>query len=125
MKSNVKNLKVDLTIVPEQYRAILVQYIPPITVIILNQILLYLIDIASIRSIYYLGSMEKQFTHSRYQFSIFSKAYFYLLMNMLIIPGISYSSATSLYQIVFDKDKKLMDNIPKILSGIYLTDKGN
>jgi len=39
---------------------------------------------------------------------------------MLIIPGISLSSARSLYQIIFDKNY----NIPNLLGEIYLSDSG-
>ena len=39
---------------------------------------------------------------------------------MLIIPGISFSSARSLFQIIFDKNY----DIPNLLSDIYLSDSG-
>lgn len=34
---------------------------------------------------------EKRSTHSKYQFSIFNKAYIYLLLNMLAIPAVTLS----------------------------------
>ena len=67
-----------------------------------------------------IGHLERHFTHSRFQSSIFSKTYFYYIMNMLIIPGISLSSVRSLFQIVFDKNY----DIPSLLGEIYLTDSG-
>lgn len=38
--------------------------------------------------------IEKHYTHSRFQFSVFTKSFFYMLLNILIIPGITLSTAS-------------------------------
>ena len=40
----------------------------------------------------YFAFWEKRVTHSKYQFSIFNKAYIYLTLNMLIIPAVTLTS---------------------------------
>lgn len=58
--------------------------LPPLVIIFINNILLYMID--------YMAYYEKRATHSKYQESIFSKCYIYLMFNMLIIPAVTISS---------------------------------
>ncbi len=50
--------------------------------------------------IYYSAYWEKRVTHSKYQFSIFNKAYVYLALNMLIIPAVTITSQTSIIQVI-------------------------
>jgi hypothetical protein len=38
--------------------------------------------------------IEKHYNHSRFQFSVFTKSFFYMLLNILIIPGITLSTAS-------------------------------
>lgn len=64
--------------------ALIKTLLPPLIIIILNNVLLYMIDYSA----YY----EKRVTHSKYQFSIFNKAYVYLMLNMLIIPALTITA---------------------------------
>ena len=57
---------------------------PAFIIIIINYALLYFI--------YYSAYWEKRGTHSKYQSSIFNKSLVYLLLNMLIIPGITLTN---------------------------------
>ena len=59
-------------------------FLPPLVIIFINNCLLYMID--------YSAYFEKRQTHSSYQYSIFNKAYIYLLLNMLIIPAVTITS---------------------------------
>jgi hypothetical protein len=56
------------------------------TILLLNLLLIYLIDLSAY--------IEKHYTHSRFQFSVFTKSFFYMLLNILIIPGITLSTAS-------------------------------
>lgn len=38
--------------------------------------------------------IEKHYTHSRFQYSVFTKSFFYMLFNILIIPGITLTTAS-------------------------------
>ena len=38
--------------------------------------------------------IEKHYTHSRFQFSVFTKSFFYMLLNILIIPGLTLTTAS-------------------------------
>jgi hypothetical protein len=40
----------------------------------------------------YFAFWEKRITHSNYQFSIFNKAYIYLVLNMLVIPAVTLTA---------------------------------
>lgn len=62
--------------------------------------------------IYYSAYWEKRVTHSKYQYSIFNKAYVYLLLNMLIIPAVTITSQSSILEVI----KKNNFNIFAILS---------
>ena len=95
------------------YGYIVKTYIPPLIILILNLFLIFLID--------YLSIFEKHFTHSRYQYSVFTKSFFYMMLNTLVIPGITLTAGESLFSIVYEK----IYNIPELLSKIYLSNSGN
>jgi len=59
--------------------------VPPLCVISINVILLFLIDFAAL--------FEFQETHSLYQMSVFTKTLIYLTLNMLIIPALTLSNS--------------------------------
>jgi hypothetical protein len=59
-------------------------YIPPLIIIMLNLILLNLIDM--------LANFESHYTHSRYQLSVFVKAFLYMMLNLFIIPAITLTA---------------------------------
>jgi hypothetical protein len=62
--------------------------VPPLVVILLNNVLLYLID--------YSAQWEKHTTHSAYQRSVLSKCHVYLGLNMLVIPAATLSTSDSI-----------------------------
>jgi hypothetical protein len=63
-------------------------FLPPLVIITINNILLYGID--------YSAYWEKRLTHSKYQYSIFSKCYVYLILNMVVIPAVTLTSQKSI-----------------------------
>lgn len=78
----------------------------------INQILLFLIDIASV--------FERQETHSHYQLSVFTKSAIYLTLNTLIIPALTLTSQDSIINIIF---KKQFD-IAHLLGDFYIANSG-
>ncbi len=67
-------------------------FFPPLVIIFINNILLYMI--------YYSAYYEKRTTHSKYQFSIFNKSYVYLALNMLLIPAVTITSQGSMIEML-------------------------
>lgn len=90
----------------------IVRYLPPLMVLLVNQILLLLID--------YVASVEKHYSHSHYQESIFIKALIYLNINMLVVPAFSIRSAESMMLLIAEKNF----NPKEILSDLYYSDSG-
>ena len=64
------------------------QNLPPFIIITINQILLQLIDIASL--------IESYETHSLYQKAVYMKSVVYLNLNMLIIPALTLTQNSNL-----------------------------
>ena len=96
-------------------------YLPPLVILLINTILILAIDYSGKYKIK-LAYFEKHYTHTRCQYSIFTKSLFYLILNMLVIPGITMATKKleSLYNIMTDKN----DNFAQLLSRIYLADYG-
>lgn len=76
------------------YVYILKTYIPPLTILMLNLILLNLIDM--------LANFELHYTHSRYQLSVFVKGFFYMMLNLFIIPGITLTTSGIIFNRLYD-----------------------
>lgn len=87
-------------------------YLPSAFILLLNQILLVLIDISAY--------LEKNFSHTQTQLSILHRAVFYLTMNMMIIPTVTLATATSLINVLTNKEFLLAD----ILGQMHLADSG-
>lgn len=68
---------------------------PPLVILAINQIILYLIDITSI--------VERHETHSLYQLSVYTKSVIYLNLNMLVIPALTLTSSEPIVNIIFKK----------------------
>jgi hypothetical protein len=85
--------------------------VSPIIILILNQLLILLIDV--------IGRFEKNYTHSRMQFSIFKNTFIYFIFNMLLIPGISMTTATSIYGITFKGQSFTFEYLSSTISNIY------
>jgi len=90
-----------LKVIPFGY--ILVTYIIPLLIILINLILITGID--------YICRFEKHYTHSNYQFAFFTKAFVYMLFNYLIIPSLTLS-----YESLYDIIKTNYKNILHLLS---------
>ena len=88
-------------------------YAYPVFVLLLNQVLLILID--------YAARLERYYTHSRYHSAVMFKSFIYLLLNMLIIPGITMTTSESLFQLLYEENL----NLPEIIGKIYLYDSGS
>lgn len=86
-------------------------FVSPIIILTLNQLLIVLIDV--------IGRFEKNYTHSRMQFSIFKNTFIYFIFNMLIIPGISMTTATSIYGITFKGQSFSIEYFSSTISNIY------
>ena len=108
-----KFLNFDYTISGDTFwGSLLITLLPPLVIIFINNILLLMID--------YSAFYEKRITHSKYQFSIFNKAYIYLALNMLIIPAVTLSSYSSLIEVA----KKNNYNVLQILAQFYSQNSG-
>ena len=90
-----------LKVIPFGY--ILVTYIIPLLIILINLILITAID--------FICRFEKHYTHSNYQFAFFTKAFVYMLFNYLIIPSLALS-----YESLYDIIKTNYKNILHLLS---------
>jgi hypothetical protein len=89
-------------------------YLPPLAILALNQLILIIID--------YIGYFEKHYTHSRMQSSIFKYNFFYLILNMLIFPGIVMTTASSLYGLIFKHKAFSLKYLYSSISNIYMSD---
>ena len=87
-------------------------YLPPLFILLVNQIILLLIDAVSV--------LEKHQSHSNFQATVFFKAVIYLNMNMLLVPALSFGSSDSLFTMIIAKGY----NPKEILSDIYYSDTG-
>jgi Calcium-dependent channel, 7TM region, putative phosphate len=92
---------------------ILHEAVPPLLIISLNQLFLLLID--------YSAFMEKHYSFSHCQISIFQRSVLYLGFNMFIIPAITLATADPLYEIIFQKT----ETIANALKDFYFTNAGN
>ncbi len=86
--------------------------LPPLVIIFINNVLLYLID--------YSAYWERRVTHSKYQFSIFNKCYVYLSLNMLLIPAVTITNQMSIIELA----KSQNYNILSIFSSFYTSNSG-
>ncbi|OMJ77076.1 hypothetical protein SteCoe_23429 [Stentor coeruleus] len=80
---------------PDPFGNILQAYLPSISIVMLNQLLLFLIDISAY--------MERHYSHTEVQNSILHKAVIYLTLNMLIIPGFTIAATKSFIDTLSDK----------------------
>ena len=88
------------------------QYLPPLMVLAVNQILLVMIDIVAL--------WERHHSHSHYQASIFTKSVIYLSINMILIPAVSMRSTETVLVLLAEKGFS-----PKnLLSDLYYSDSG-
>jgi hypothetical protein len=88
------------------------EVLPPLMIISINQIFLQLID--------YSAFMEKHYSLSLCQISIFQRSVLYLTFNMLIIPAITLATADPLYDIILHK----ADSIASALKNFYFSETG-
>lgn len=91
-------------------------YFPAFAILFLNQVLLIIIDI--------MCRFEKHYTYSRLQTSIFKKTYFYFILNMLLIPGFTLSTAHSIFEITFGDKKLSLESINDMISNMYIGNQG-
>ena len=92
-----------LKVIPFGY--ILVTYGIPLLIIGINLILILVID--------YICRFEKHYTHSNYQFALFTKSFIYMLFNYLLIPSLTLS-----YEPLYDIIKTNYKNILHLLSQV-------
>lgn len=86
--------------------------IPPLVILFINQIILFLIDLSAL--------VERHETHSLYQLSVYTKSVIYLNLNMLIIPGLTLTTSTPLINIILKKQFKLTE----LLGDFYIANSG-
>ena len=86
-------------------------YLPSIFIVLLNQVLLLLIDISAY--------MERHYSHTAVQSSIFHKALVYLTLNMLIIPGFTIAASKSFINLLSDKEFLLADILGELHVGEF------
>lgn len=86
--------------------------IAPLLILLINQIILFLIDLSAL--------VERHETHSLYQLSVYAKSVIYLNLNMLIIPGLTLTTSTPLINIIFEKQFQ----ITELLGDFYIANSG-
>lgn len=94
---------------PESFANVAQAYLPSIFIVMLNQLLLFLIDISAY--------MERHYSHSEVQSSIFHKSLVYLTLNMLIIPGFTIAASKSFINVLSDKEFLLADILGELHVG--------
>jgi len=87
-------------------------HLPPLIILGVNQILLFLIDIASL--------LEKHETFSDYHSSVYAKSAIYLTLNMLVIPALTLTNSEPLINILSKKNF----NIAQFLGDFYIANSG-
>jgi hypothetical protein len=99
------------------------QHTGPFIIILINQILLQFIDVASV--------METYETHSLYQRAVYIKSVLYLNLNMLVIPALTLTSDRSLTDPKYGEPSSLWTfinthhfNFTEILAEFYLGNNG-
>lgn len=98
--------------------ALIRQHLPPAVIIIINQILIYFIDVMSLA--------ESHVTHSQYHKSIYIKSVIYLTLNMLVIPalclgeGNQNKTVVSIWTLITTRQA----SITQWLSEFYLSNNG-
>lgn len=90
------------------------EYLPPFLIIWLNSMIKYLIDKSII--------LENRATYSEYQLVVMTKSVIFFILNMLIIPIITVSTADCLMPLLY-KDtydlSKLANNINSVNTGTF------
>jgi hypothetical protein len=64
--------------------------------------------------------VERHETHSLYQLSVYAKSVVYLNLNMLIIPGLTMTTSSSIIDLIFEKQFKLTE----LLGDFYIANSG-
>ncbi len=64
-------------------------YLPPLTILFLNNILLFILDLTGNKYLYFVAYLERHYSFSEFEFSIFRKAVIYLGLNMFLIPALA------------------------------------
>lgn len=83
--------------IPHPFGEIVKISIPPLFVLLVNQVILLLID--------YSAELEGHFSFSGYQISILEKGVFYMMLSVLIIPAFAIETSHSLYMMIaYDND---------------------
>ena len=82
----------------------------PLLTLGINLLLLILID--------YSAYWQKFTTHSACQKFIFQHSFIYMLINMLIIPGLSLSTSDSIYTAFYEKDFAIMDMLSSLKGNV-------
>ncbi|KAM3142634.1 hypothetical protein pb186bvf_005293 [Paramecium bursaria] len=80
-----------------------VHVISLITLSTINQILLFFIDLSA--------KLERHISKSEYQRSVYKRSVFYLTMNMLIVPALSFVAFNNIYDLIINNVQDFMDII--------------
>eukprot|EP00742_Colponemidia_sp_Colp-10_P008534 GILJ01009248.1.p1 GENE.GILJ01009248.1~~GILJ01009248.1.p1 ORF type:complete len:943 (-),score=102.35 GILJ01009248.1:123-2888(-) len=99
--------------IPDPYGNLLFSYLPSLTILGIHQLVLQLIDVSAYQ--------EKRVTHTRTQKTILVRSYFYLMLNVLIVPSIALASVGAVIKVIQSDPS----NVTDLLSGIYLANSGS
>src|SRR3990167_10530199 len=88
-------------------------FLPPLVVLIINQILLVIIQL--------IVKMEANHRFSQFQISLLEKVFIYFLFNMLIVPGFAVTAASNLYQLF----SKGLDNASALFNNMFAVGSGD
>ena len=92
------------------YSSMFKDYIPPLLIICLNQLLLLLIH----QSIY----LENHSTYSDYHYAVLGKSLIYFGLNLFLIPSISVATVDSIYSLIYNRNISLST----IIGNFYFED---
>lgn len=105
------------------YGSHLSSYGPPLFILIINKILFVIIDWTS--------RWEYQFRHSQYQYSIFKKATFYMMLNQFVIPGLTLNTNISFWFLISKTIKEVqsdsqnaVNSMGNVVGSFFLIDSG-
>lgn len=98
---------VGLQVIQSILNGVELQYLTLGLVVGVNSLLLLLIDLGA--------EWERHTSKALYQKSIYSRCVFYLTMNMLFIPAISFLAVTNLFELL----TKDVNNLIPIIQAIY------
>jgi hypothetical protein len=91
---------------------ILFQYVSTLLLSSLNSIILVIIELTVAK--------EKPSCRFNYQKNVYSRCIFYLTLNMLVIPALSFAAVTNIYQAIVEDANHILNMVKAVYFVIYI-----